>query len=273
MHIRELTLFRCATFVFASAVREYAYIEKGGTSASSSALGVSEHAIIKTLLFQESDDSTPFIVLQHGDASVDTKKLVKELARTRGRTSGPSGDGVDPITAASKKPRAFMTSPETAQQHTGYQVGGTSPFGVQDRSVRVFIEASLLKLRPAPAPTTVQPSKPADVARRDEEAARWDDQIAENETLVDFSQLDTPRAKAALLDLVSPAWVLLNGGARGTLVALSVRDIVRVLRPIVISVGKVQGAEGEEKGATGGKKSQQAQQKAAAAAVEAEAAQ
>lgn len=256
-----------------SSVRDYAYVEKGGTGASSSALGVSEHAIIKTLLFQEADDVTPFIVLQHGDASVDTKKLVKELQRTRGRTSGSAGEGVDPLadTPPSKKPRAFMTSPETAQKHTGYQVGGTSPFGVKDQTLRVFIEASLLTLAPQAAPETVQPTKPEDAQRRDEQVAAWDSQIASAPLLVDFTQLDTRTAKASLLDLASPAWVLINGGARGTLVALSVRDIVRVLRPIVISVGKTAAADGDEK-ALGGKKSQQAQQKATAAAAEAEAA-
>jgi prolyl-tRNA editing enzyme YbaK/EbsC (Cys-tRNA(Pro) deacylase) len=226
------------------AVREYAYIEKGGTAASSAALGVSEHAVIKTLLFMEAEDATPFVVLQHGDASVDTKKLLKELARTRGMASGVSGAGVD-STPSLKPRRMYMTSPDTAEEHTGYKVGGTSPFGLRNGSLRVFMEASLLRLLPSPAPATVEPTHSEDAATRQTEVAAWDPQVS-NEQLVDFNALDTRLAKSSTLDLVSPAWVLINGGARGTLVGLSVRNIVKLLRPIVITAAKYATEGGEE---------------------------
>lgn len=235
-------------------MREYAYIPKGGTGASSAALGVSEHAVVKTLLFQEADDATPFVVLQHGDASVDTKKLVKELDRTRGRRSGPEGSQLrsSGVPADAKKcKRAFMCAPEVAEQHTGYQVGGTSPFGLRDPTLRIFIESSLLSLPPGPmdaaAPVdaatesaTARPADPANLEQHRAEVARWDGALMQPSAgVVNFDALDTSAALPATLDtLVSPAWVCINGGARGTLVSLSVRSIVHILRPIVISVAK-----------------------------------
>jgi prolyl-tRNA editing enzyme YbaK/EbsC (Cys-tRNA(Pro) deacylase) len=214
---------------------------------------VSEHAVIKTLLFQESEDAVPFIVLQHGDASVDTKKLIKEIARTKGMTSGMAGEGVDSCLNREKRSRVFMTSPETAQQYTGYQVGGTSPFGIQDPSLRIFMEASLLKIVPAPQPETVAPTKPEDAELRARQVEAWDTQIATQSSLVDFTHLSTRLAKDSTLDLITPAWVLINGGARGTLVALSVRELVKLLRPIIVTVAKASGGEKED----GGKQAQE----------------
>jgi len=100
----------------------YEYVERGGTRASSEALGVSEHAVIKTLVMQTSEGK-PLIVLMHGDASVSTKAL----ARTLGVKS------VEPCT------------PQNANRHTGYQVGGTSPFGTRKR-LPVYVERSILDL-------------------------------------------------------------------------------------------------------------------------------
>ncbi|WP_332876259.1 Cys-tRNA(Pro) deacylase [Massilia sp. S19_KUP03_FR1] len=100
----------------------YSYEEKGGTSASARALGVDEHIVIKTLVMQD-EAARPLIVLMHGDRKVSTKNL----ARAIGCKS------VEPC------------KPEVAQRHSGYQVGGTSPFGTR-KALPVYIEASILEL-------------------------------------------------------------------------------------------------------------------------------
>ena len=89
-------------------IHEYKYVDKGGTRASSSALQVPEHQVIKTLVFED-DAKKPLIVLMHGDMKVSTKAL----ARHRGVKN------ISPC------------SPGIAQKHSGYQVGGTSPFGTR----------------------------------------------------------------------------------------------------------------------------------------------
>ena len=83
----------------------YDYVEKGGTARSSAELGVDEHSVVKTLVF-ETDAKEPLIVLMHGDRQVSTKKLARDL-------------GVRSIQPC---------KPETAEKVTGYQFGGTSPF-------------------------------------------------------------------------------------------------------------------------------------------------
>jgi len=100
----------------------YAYVEHGGTAASSQALGVPEHRVVKTLVMQD-EDGRPLIVLMHGDRKVSTKNLARQIGRKR----------IEPCT------------PEVAQRHTGYQVGGTSPFGLR-KPLPVFVEASVLAL-------------------------------------------------------------------------------------------------------------------------------
>jgi Cys-tRNA(Pro) deacylase len=102
--------------------REYAYVEKGGTAASSSALGVDEHAVIKTLVF-ETDAGAPLVVLMHGDLQVSAKGLARLIG------------------ARSVQP----CRPEVAEKHSGYQVGGTSPFGMR-RPMPVYLERSVLEL-------------------------------------------------------------------------------------------------------------------------------
>ena len=100
----------------------YAYEERGGTAASARALGVDEHAVVKTLVMED-DRRSPLIVLMHGDRQVSTR----ELARTLGaRTVSPC-------------------SPEAARRHTGYLVGGTSPFGTR-RAMPVCMEETILSL-------------------------------------------------------------------------------------------------------------------------------
>ena len=100
----------------------YDSVERGGTRASSEALGVDEHAVIKTLVMQTSDGN-PLIVLMHGDSAVSTKALARTL----------NVKSVDPCT------------PKDASRHTGYQVGGTSPFGTRKR-LPVYVERSVLAL-------------------------------------------------------------------------------------------------------------------------------
>ena len=100
----------------------YEYVEHGGTEVPALALGVPEHAIVKTLVMED-EAKKPLIILMHGDRKVSTKNL----ARQAGRKS------VEPC------------KPEVAQRHTGYQVGGTSPFGTK-KALPVFVERSILDL-------------------------------------------------------------------------------------------------------------------------------
>jgi len=100
----------------------YAYEDKGGTKVSARELGVPEHDVIKTLVMQD-EAARPLVVLMHGDCKVSTKNL----ARAIGCKS------VEPC------------KPEVAQRHSGYQVGGTSPFGTR-KALPVYIEASILML-------------------------------------------------------------------------------------------------------------------------------
>lgn len=100
----------------------YSYEEHGGTAVSARELGVDEHSVVKTLIF-ETDAKQPLIVLMHGDLTVSAK----QLARTIGAKT------VTPCT------------PQTAQRHTGYMVGGTSPFGTR-RAMPVYMEKTVLDL-------------------------------------------------------------------------------------------------------------------------------
>jgi len=133
----------------------YTYEEKGGTAVSARQLGVDEHCVIKTLIMED-DARQPLVVLMHGDRQVSTR----ELARQMGARS------VSPCT------------PETAQRHSGYLLGGTSPFGTR-RPMPVYLEETILDL---------------------------------------------------------PA-IYLNGGKRGYLVGLDPRELVRLLKPILVRVG------------------------------------
>jgi Cys-tRNA(Pro) deacylase len=101
----------------------YGYEEKGGTAVSARELGVEEHCVIKTLIMED-DRKQPLVVLMHGDRQVSTR----ELARVIGVKS------VSPC------------APDVAQKHSGYQVGGTSPFGTR-RGMPVYLEETILDLR------------------------------------------------------------------------------------------------------------------------------
>jgi Cys-tRNA(Pro) deacylase len=100
----------------------YEYVERGGTAVSADSLAVPEHEVVKTLVMQD-EQAKPLIVLMHGDRKVSTKNL----ARQAGRKS------IEPC------------RPEVAQRHTGYQVGGTSPFGVR-KALPIYMERSITAL-------------------------------------------------------------------------------------------------------------------------------
>jgi len=133
----------------------YAYEDKGGTAVSARELGVDEHCVIKTLIMED-ENCNPLIVLMHGDLEVSTKELARVV-------------GVKQITPC---------SPETAQKHSGYLVGGTSPFGVR-RPMPVYMEAGI-----------------------------------------------------ALLERI-----YINGGKRGYLVGMAPNALIRVLKPVLVTVG------------------------------------
>jgi Cys-tRNA(Pro) deacylase len=100
----------------------YEYVEHGGTAVSAAALGVDEHCVVKTLVMADENDK-PLLVLMHGDCKVSTKNLARQAGRKR----------IEPCT------------PEVAQRHTGYQVGGTSPFGTR-KPMPVYVERTVLAL-------------------------------------------------------------------------------------------------------------------------------
>jgi len=100
----------------------YRYVEKGGTAVSAEELGVDEHSVVKTLVVED-EEKHPLIVLMHGDREVSTK----EMARLMGVK------------------RVSPCSPETAHRHTGYMVGGISPFGVR-KAMPIYMEETILDL-------------------------------------------------------------------------------------------------------------------------------
>lgn len=100
----------------------YAYEEHGGTAVSSRELGVEEHVVVKTLIMQD-EHAKPLVVLMHGDKTVSTKNLARQIGCK----------SVEPC------------KPEVAQRHSGYMIGGTSPFGTK-KVMPVYVEQSVLEL-------------------------------------------------------------------------------------------------------------------------------
>ena len=100
----------------------YTYEEHGGTKVSARELNVAEHAVVKTLVFED-ENARPLIVLMHGDCKVSTKELARQIGCKK----------VEPC------------KPEVANRHTGFLVGGTSPFGTK-KALPVYIERSILDL-------------------------------------------------------------------------------------------------------------------------------
>ena len=101
---------------------EFEYVEHGGTSHSSTSLGVPEHHVVKTLVM-ENERGEPLVVLMHGDRKVSTKELARQAGMKR-------------ITPC---------QPEVATRHSGYLIGGTSPFGTRKR-MPIYLERSVLEL-------------------------------------------------------------------------------------------------------------------------------
>lgn len=102
---------------------EYRYELRGGTTVSARELGVPEHHVVKTLVMED-EAKQPLIILMHGDREVSTKQLARQIGKK------------------AVKPCA----PEVAERHTGYQVGGTSPFGTR-KPLPVYVERSILALQ------------------------------------------------------------------------------------------------------------------------------
>ncbi|HVH47721.1 MAG TPA: aminoacyl-tRNA deacylase [Labilithrix sp.] len=100
----------------------YEYEERGGTRVSAEKLGVEERVVVKTLVMED-DEKKPLVVLMHGDREVSTKNLARQIGKKR----------VEPC------------SPDVAQRHSGYQVGGTSPFGLR-KPMPVYVERTILDL-------------------------------------------------------------------------------------------------------------------------------
>ncbi|MDY7580056.1 aminoacyl-tRNA deacylase [Herbaspirillum sp. RTI4] len=100
----------------------YPYQARGGTSASALALGVDEHCVVKTLVMED-EAAHPLVVLMHGDRKVSTKNLARQI-------------GCKSVAPC---------KPEVAQRHSGYLVGGTSPFGLR-KAMPVYVEEGVLAL-------------------------------------------------------------------------------------------------------------------------------
>ena len=100
----------------------YEYLEHGGAQHSAAVLGFDPFTVVKTLVMQD-QDAKPLVVLMHGNRTVSTKNLARQIG----------AKSVEPC------------KPEVAQRHSGYQVGGTSPFGTR-REMPVFIESTILEL-------------------------------------------------------------------------------------------------------------------------------
>lgn len=100
----------------------YDYVDRGGTAESSKQLGVPEHDVVKTLVMED-ETRAPLVVLMHGDRKVSTKNLARAIG----------AKSVEPC------------KPEVAQRHSGYLVGGTSPFGTK-KGMRVYVEGTILEL-------------------------------------------------------------------------------------------------------------------------------
>jgi Cys-tRNA(Pro) deacylase len=133
----------------------YKYEARGGTKVSARELGVDEHAVVKTLIMED-DRKNPLVVLMHGDLEVSTKSLARVL----------NAKDIHPC------------APEMALKHSGYLVGGTSPFGTR-KAMPIYMEETILSL---------------------------------------------PK-------------IYINGGKRGYLVGIDAKELVRVLKPVLVKVG------------------------------------
>lgn len=115
-----IRVLRAAEVVFESHL--YSYVEKGGSASSSTALGVPEHHVVKTLIMED-EHARPMIVLMHGDRNVSTKNLARHLGCRYIRPCEPA----------------------VAERHSGYKVGGTSPLGTR-KVMPIYLERSIASL-------------------------------------------------------------------------------------------------------------------------------
>jgi len=116
--IRSLKHHKIAFFI-----QPYTYEEKGGTAVAARELNLDEHRVVKTLVMED-ENGHPFLILMHGDNKVSTKALARAL-------------GVKTVSPC---------DPKVAQKHTGYLVGGTSPFGTK-KPLRIYIEKTIIDLK------------------------------------------------------------------------------------------------------------------------------
>ena len=100
----------------------YEYVDHGGTEESARQLGVDEHCVVKTLVMED-EQAKPLIVLMHGDKTVSTKNLARQTGAKR----------IEPC------------KPDVANRHSGYLIGGTSPFGTR-KAMPVYVESTILEL-------------------------------------------------------------------------------------------------------------------------------
>lgn len=107
----------------AFSIQTYTYEEKGGTAVAARELNLDEHRVVKTLVMED-ENGHPFLMLMHGDNKVSTKALARAL-------------GVKTVSPC---------DPKVAQKHTGYFVGGTSPFGTK-KPLRIYIEKTIIDLK------------------------------------------------------------------------------------------------------------------------------
>lgn len=107
----------------AFSIQPYTYEEKGGTAVAARELNLDEHRVVKTLVMED-ENGHPFLILMHGDNKVSTKALARAL-------------GVKTVSPC---------DPKVAQKHTGYFVGGTSPFGTK-KPLRIYIEKTIIDLK------------------------------------------------------------------------------------------------------------------------------
>jgi Cys-tRNA(Pro) deacylase len=122
-HVSETPATQCLSqHGIAFGRHPYDYVDHGGTAESAKQLQVPEHQVIKTLVMKD-EKAKPLIILMHGDKKVSTKNLARQIQRKQ----------IEPCT------------PEEAHRHTGYMVGGTSPFGTK-KDLPVFVEQSVLAL-------------------------------------------------------------------------------------------------------------------------------
>ena len=176
-------------------VVRYPYVDGGGAAASTAALRLRPLHVLKTLIFDDrSRGGCPFVVIQHGSLSVDAARLAQQTGRKKGSVS---------ICAVSK-----------AQEWSGYQVGGTSPFGLLHPSPQICLQRTVLELR---GRAELEGKEATDV--EGVEGADGGDAV-----------------------------IYVNGGGRGLLVRMMVSSLVHALQPTLVDVTKADAQPADSSG-------------------------